>query len=272
MAKLISVVIPTCNRKIQTDQAIESVRPSCPEMFEIIVVDDYGATPYAYDQTVNLSGVPVITFRTAKNGGPGLARKLGVERSRGAVIAFLDSDDVFELSWPDALLTEVARQENSLRDSLFIAGKTLGGSVAQRWQVEFLASVPSFLMTSCVRLAVILSNPFYTPATAISKQLCSFSDSSRYCEDYFTNAMAIHKARRISVLSVDACTISRPPGTAGGLSELRRNMLSGEFSVRKSMLLHPNIPIAYRMLVPLGMIYQGIRIAAKSILRISLRN
>src|ERR1700739_2517083 len=127
MDKLISVVIPTFDRKALTDRAVESVAPSRPELFEIIVVDDCSTVPYAYDRTVNPSGVPVWTFRTAANAGPGLARKLGVERSNGSVIAFLDSDDVFEAGWPDAVLAEVVKQGNSLGEGLYIAGNVAGG-------------------------------------------------------------------------------------------------------------------------------------------------
>ncbi len=222
-----------------------------------------GTAPYPYNRAENLSGVPVLTFRTATNAGPGLARKLGVEQSKGSVIAFLDSDDVFAAGWPDAILAEISRRGTSGRDGLFIAGNACGGSRVQRWCVQLLAFVPEAWKMICVRLAVIAFNPFYTPATAISKQLCSFSNSGRYCEDYFTNAMAIFRARRISVLPMTACTISRSPGTPGGLSELRQKMLRGEFGVRQSMLFNPNIPLVYRALVPMGMVYQGIRIAIK---------
>jgi glycosyltransferase involved in cell wall biosynthesis len=265
MDKIISVVIPTFNRKALTDRAVESVAPSRPDLFEIIVVDDCGTTAYVHDQRVNSHGVPVLTIRTANNGGPGLARKLGVEKSAGSVISFLDSDDVFEAGWPDAILTEVLGQRGSLRHSLFIAANTSGGSSVQRWAAQFLASIPHPWQAMSVRLAAIAFNPFYTPATAMSKQLCSFSTLGRYCEDYFTNAMALFRARRIVVLPVTACTISRSPGKPGGLSELQREMWKGEFEVRKSMFFARSIPFQYRALVPLGMAYAAARNALKSL-------
>jgi glycosyltransferase involved in cell wall biosynthesis len=267
MDKLISVVIPTFDRKALTDRAIGSVTPSRPELFEIIVVDDCGTTPYAYHRSANPSGVPVRTFCTAANAGPGLARKLGVEKSKGYVIAFLDSDDTFEPAWPDAILTEVLRHDTSLRDGLFIAGNVYGGaSLGLRWCFQLLCSVREPRKMLCVRLAAIAFNPFYTQATAISKDICSFSDSLRYCEDYFTHAMAIFRARKISVLPVTATRLSRPAGTPGGLTQFRRKMWRGEFDVRKSMLFSRSIPLPYRALVPLGMAYALARNTVKSLL------
>ena len=90
MDKLISVVIPTFNRKALTDRAVESVTSSRPDLFEVIVVDDCSTISHAYDRTVNSCGVSAFTFRTATNAGPGIARKLGVEKSKGSIIAFLE--------------------------------------------------------------------------------------------------------------------------------------------------------------------------------------
>jgi glycosyltransferase involved in cell wall biosynthesis len=268
MDKIISVVIPTFDRKALTDRAIESVAPSQPNLFEIIVVDDCGTVPYAFEEGVNSHGVPVRTFRTSTNVGPGLARKLAVEKATGSVISFLDSDDVFDRGWPDAILSEVLRRETPLQNGLFIAGRSLGGrSQVTEWVAGFLESSPDSLKEIYTRLTLVAFNPFYTPATAISKQLCEFSDLGRYSEDYFTNAMAVFKARKISILPVTACTLSRPPGALGGLSELQRKMWQGEFGVRKNILRNRSIPLQYRVLVPLGMAYAVARNVLKSALR-----
>jgi glycosyltransferase involved in cell wall biosynthesis len=267
MDRLVSVVIPTFDRKDLTDRAVESVRPSCPELFEIIVVDDCGSSPYVYDKAEAPSGVRVRIFRLSSNQGPGLARKSGVEQSEGAIVAFLDSDDVFEPGWPDAIHAEVLRRAEELRSSLFITGRAWGASAAHRFCSALLGYMPEPFTRFCTRLLVIAFNPFYTPSTAMSKQLCSFWIRGRYCEDYFTNAMAILKAKRISVLRDHACTISRPPGSNGGLSESERKMWSGEYQVRKCILRNPEISMGYRVLVPLGMAYAFVRNVLKSSLK-----
>jgi len=272
MHKLVSIVIPTFDRKDLTDRAVESVRPSRPELFEIIVVDDCGSTPYVHHATENLGGVRVRIFRLNSNQGPGLARKLGVEQSESAIVAFLDSDDVFETGWPDALQTEVLGLDQELRSSLFITGRARGASAVHRFCSTLLGALPEVFAAFCTRLLIIAFNPFYTPSTAMSKELCSFWTQGRYCEDYFTNAMAILKAKRISVLRDYACTISRAPGSMGGLSESERKMWSGEYQIRKSMMRNPGISLVYRALVPLGMAYALARNTLKSSLKVLNNN
>jgi hypothetical protein len=151
------------------------------------------------------------------------------------------------------------------RKSLFIAGRTEGGSRVHKLFATLLELAPDRLTAFLTRLLVIAFNPFYTPATAISKQLCSFWTEGRYCEDYFTNAMAILRARKVYVLPVSACAISRSPGSIGGLSESQKKMWRGEFQVRKSLLRDPTISLLYRSLVPLGMAYAFARNAGKSL-------
>lgn len=272
MDKLVSVVIPTYDRKDLTDRAIESVRPSSPELFEIIVVDDCGSTPYVYCEPENPSGVPVRIFRMSSNQGPGSARKLGVEHSEGAIVAFLDSDDVFEAEWPDSLQAEVICLDQDLRSSVFITGRARGASAVHRFCFKSLSDMPDSFARVCTRLLVIAFNPFYTPSTAMSKELCSFWIQGRYCEDYFTNAMAILKAKRISILRDPACIISRTPGSTGGLSESPREMWSGEYQIRKSLLRSPGISLRYRVLVPLGMAYALARNTFKSLLKVLRRS
>jgi hypothetical protein len=142
---------------------------------------------------------------------------------------------------------------------LFIAGNVAGGSRVQYCCIQFLGSLPKQWQRIFVRLTAIVFNPFYIQAVVISKQLCAFSDSLRYSEDYFTNAVAIFKAGRISILPVIATRLSRSPGTPGGLTASQREMWRGEFKVRRGILVNPTIPLAYRALVPFGMAYAATR-------------
>ena len=269
MDKIISVVIPTFNRQELTDRAVRSVFTCNPDLFEVLIVDDCGTVPYSFDSNHNGFGVEVRVLRSPTNQGPGLARKAGVSQSRGSVICFLDSDDVFEHGWLDAVLKETLRSESAFRDGLFVAGMTRGASAVQAGYAQILAHLPRPIQPMAIKLTTIAFNPFYTPATAISKQLCQFWEAGSHCEDYFTNAMAIFRARRVFALPIAACTISRSPGTPGGLSSTRREMARGEFQVRKAMLSSNSIPLGYRALIPFGMAYSIVRRTLKAILSLA---
>ncbi len=90
---LVSVIIPTFNRAAFVREAVASVLAQRDVDFELIVIDD-GSD----DNTAELlrdefgSSVDVIGTDTR---GVSAARNLGVHRSRGALVAFLDSDDLW---------------------------------------------------------------------------------------------------------------------------------------------------------------------------------
>ncbi len=84
----VSVVIPTYNRSLLVQKAIKSVLSQTKPPYEIIVVDDGSR-----DDTLSvLKNYPVKVLHQ-ENRGVSSARNLGIKKSTGDVIAFLDSDD-----------------------------------------------------------------------------------------------------------------------------------------------------------------------------------
>ncbi len=105
MNPLVSVVIPTFNRAGVVPRAIDSVLGQTYRPVEVVVVDD-GSTD---DTPQVLQGygdaiVPVVQA----NAGPSAARNRGVRESRGDLVAFLDSDDLW-------LATKLQRQVDLLQ-------------------------------------------------------------------------------------------------------------------------------------------------------------
>ncbi len=100
---LVSVVIPVYNREHLVRRAIDSVLQQSLPGVEILAIDD-GSTDGTADVLRSYgSRVDVLSQAHA---GPYEARNLGIEKSRGDLIAFLDSDDVW---YPDRLERQVAR-------------------------------------------------------------------------------------------------------------------------------------------------------------------
>lgn len=89
---LVSVIIPTFNRRHQTEAAVASVLSQDFTDFELIVVDD-GSTD---DTTPVLERYgPDLTLICQENKGVSAARNTGVAHSHGKYVAFLDSDDLW---------------------------------------------------------------------------------------------------------------------------------------------------------------------------------
>jgi glycosyltransferase involved in cell wall biosynthesis len=89
---LVSVVIPTYNHGALVPEAVESALAQSWRNLEVVVVDDGSAddTPARLARFGNL-----ITMIRQEHRGPAVARNAGIRASRGAWIAFLDSDDLW---------------------------------------------------------------------------------------------------------------------------------------------------------------------------------
>jgi glycosyltransferase involved in cell wall biosynthesis len=100
---IVSVVIPTYNRVSRLKRAIDSVCNQSFKHIEIILIDD-GST----DETEIMvrENFPNISYIKTENRGVSAARNLGIKKSRGEYVAFLDSDDEW---FPKKIEAQVVR-------------------------------------------------------------------------------------------------------------------------------------------------------------------
>lgn len=89
---MISVVIPTYNRRHELERALNSVFAQTHSEWEVVVVDD--ASDDGTEELVReLASERVQYHRLPGRSGAAAARNVGVELAKGEYIAFLDSDD-----------------------------------------------------------------------------------------------------------------------------------------------------------------------------------
>lgn len=89
---MITAIIPCYNAESYLAEAIESVLAQTRPVDEIVVVDDCSTD----DSRAIARRYPVTILQTPSNRGHAAARNLGIEASRGDVIAWLDADDYWE--------------------------------------------------------------------------------------------------------------------------------------------------------------------------------
>jgi glycosyltransferase involved in cell wall biosynthesis len=104
---LVSVVIPTYNRAPVIVRTIENVFEQTYGNIEIVVVDDGSMDDTQAKLRQFGNRIRVIT---QTNGGPAAARNRGIEASRGEIVAFQDSDDLW---MPTKIERQVALLEQS---------------------------------------------------------------------------------------------------------------------------------------------------------------
>lgn len=89
----ISIIVPVYNTEKYLDKCVSSITKQTLTNIEIIFIDD-GSTDQSFKI---LSEYQLLDSRIniikQKNNGPGIARNIGIMKSRGEYVFFLDSDD-----------------------------------------------------------------------------------------------------------------------------------------------------------------------------------
>jgi GT2 family glycosyltransferase len=90
---LISVVVPTYNRRDSLRRLLLALERQTVSEFEVVVVDD-GSTDDTPELLSTFQPIYQLTVIRQPNSGPAAARNAGVERARAELILFLDDDVV----------------------------------------------------------------------------------------------------------------------------------------------------------------------------------
>ncbi len=110
MNELISIVIPVHNSLEYLNECLSSVRNQTYEDLEIICVDDCSelSTAMALDLAAE-NDDRIVVIHLKQNAGAAGARNIGMKKSRGNYIMFLDSDDVFREDMVESLHNDISR-------------------------------------------------------------------------------------------------------------------------------------------------------------------
>lgn len=90
---LVSVVIPTFNRRELVLEAIDSVLTQTYSNLEVLVIDDGSTDGTGEAIAARYAREPRVCYRWQTNAERSAARNAGIEQARGEFVAFLDSDD-----------------------------------------------------------------------------------------------------------------------------------------------------------------------------------
>jgi glycosyltransferase involved in cell wall biosynthesis len=149
----VSVILPTFNRADVLPRAVDSVLRQTFGELELLVVDD-GSTDQTASYLERITDVRCRTIRLEANGGVSAARNVGIRVARGDLLAFQDSDDLWQ---PTKLERQVARFDEGDSDlgvvgcgwTLTFRGRTTVTKPTVRGSIyrEVLASEASCLGT-----------------------------------------------------------------------------------------------------------------------------
>jgi glycosyltransferase involved in cell wall biosynthesis len=236
------VVIPCFRAGATIDRALRSVAAQTRPPDEIILVDDgsgdgSGRALHGLGQRYGRDTVTVIEL--PDNVGPGAARNIGWEESRGELVAFLDADD----AWHPAKLEVqvpfmVARPELALTGTgsrTIRASDPVGAPDPIRVPVGDSATVVT-------RRSLLRTNPFFTSSVIVRRDVAHrFPTSRRFAEDYQLWLQLVLGGGEAMVLDAELAYRYKAAFGDGGLSgrllAMERHELTTLRSVRKARLL-----------------------------------
>ena len=95
MEPLVSIITPVYNSEEYLEETILSVINQTYKNWELLLIDDY-STDNSYKIIEKyLTDERIKYLRNERNSGPAITRNVGLEKSKGEYIAFLDSDDIW---------------------------------------------------------------------------------------------------------------------------------------------------------------------------------
>lgn len=178
---LVSVIIPTYNRREYVQEAIDSALGQTYKNVEIVVVDD-GSTDQTQEALCNRYGKQIHYF-FQDNQGESVARNVAIRRSTGEYIALLDSDDIW---LPHKLEQQVAFMEQQPEVGL-VAAHILRMNEQGQIQSSKVA-YPDQLETRVPLEQILLDSPLHA-STLLARRNCInkaglFRPEIRYGEDW----------------------------------------------------------------------------------------
>ena len=127
----VSVIIPTYNRVLMLEEALNSVlSQDFDGVIDVIVVDDNSQDGTSEFVKQKYPQVRLISLK--QNVGAYVARNQAIQASQSQYIAFLDSDDLWEPNYLSVQIAALANQQKSFSVSAVIDWRTVEN---QKWLV-----------------------------------------------------------------------------------------------------------------------------------------
>lgn len=185
----VSVIVPVFNARDYIIPCVESLMGQTMDEIEVIFVDDHGSDSSMDAVRTHVGGYSgkkeFIFLATQANGGPGVARNLGIEAARGEYVAFVDSDDWVEVNFCESLYKSAVKKSSDLaycnirldnqRDGSseeLRNPEVSSGEFTEKKHRYFLSRYVSYFTTFLYRREFLLENAVRFPQTRSSEDSC----------------------------------------------------------------------------------------------------
>lgn len=117
--ELISIIVPIFNTEKYLHQCLNSILSQSYENFECLLINDGSTDASASICREYVAKDARFRYFEKENGGVSSARNLGIERSGGAYITFIDSDDWVEFDYLEVLYSAIIQETADISVSTY---------------------------------------------------------------------------------------------------------------------------------------------------------
>lgn len=146
--KLVSIVIPYYKKSHFIEKTINSILKQSYSNFEIIIVyDDPDQEDLALINKISKKDKRILVVKNSQNLGAAKSRNIGISRSRGFYLAFIDADDLWH---PNKLTRQLQFMKNNNLSFSYTSYKIINdkGKILKNKSVSKIISYKN-LLTNC---------------------------------------------------------------------------------------------------------------------------
>lgn len=169
----VSIVIPIYNCEKYLKNSIESAIEQEYDNLEVILIDD-GSTDNSAIICKRYTEVPCVKYYKKENGGVSSARNLGIEKSTGKYIFFLDADDTIS---PGVINNLVKNQKVDTLCSSYAA-------IEDKKKIQGIIREKEYEANNAIENIITNKMQGYIWGYFFEKEKCpKFDERTGYCED-----------------------------------------------------------------------------------------
>jgi glycosyltransferase involved in cell wall biosynthesis len=179
MKPIVSIVLPTFNRLEWLPPTISSVSSQTLESWELIIIDD-GSEEETRQYLRSLHAPPKVRVIFSRHTGkPGVLRNLAVRSAEADIIAFMDSDDLWE---PDKLRQQV---DSLRRHSECSWGLTKFNLIDRTGKIlQVMPAKGGWVFTDLVTAQLVIALPSVIAYRDFFQSVGGFDERLTMTEDY----------------------------------------------------------------------------------------
>ena len=137
---LVSVIIPYYRKKQYISRALKSVTNQTYKKLEIIIIyDDSNKSDLKFIKYISSKDKRIKIFVNKKNLGAGLSRNVGIKKSKGKYIAFLDADDLWYKNKIDHQIKYMIKKGISFSQTSYSIINKQNIIISKRYAKDFLS-------------------------------------------------------------------------------------------------------------------------------------